>query len=636
VPGSKAKVPFTSHRGITLATREDPYMTAGERTFTGKVMRLGGYSPIAASDRAATSVLNHYRLALANEMRAALEAQGALTDDLALEIGEFVGAATGRGKIGQTLEKFNPLLNQVFFSLRLQAAHVKMPWIMGKGLLPGTEGVVGRMAAAQFAKFLVSGLTILSAIKLSGLADVELDPRSADVGKIKIGSTRIDLWGGFQPYFRFVSRASTGQSKTGAGEIVDAEIDDLTGDFFRSKLAPVPGEIKDYRRGETFTGEPVGDLLSWGETKRLLPELFVPLFIESVIEGYQEQGLLGSALALTEFVGASVQSYTPDYIRIRKLIEEDILAGRYKDIDEQNVPKRRRDLSRYDQDTFDTLHPEEAKKSAEELERRAASGDQTAIAFQAGQEAAQHQFDVIEGLAQQVRDGDIDEEAFRLGVSKVRGDGQAERRIISSLLANAGIEDERPERPGVMQDLYDYGQVFQRHSNAVTEAELDELFKAIDIFRAGLGPMREVALDRNIGMDLKKIPEYRQLQEAQQKRGELADIQRYEGMSLQENEALRDFEDGVEQYRFDRSLEHPTGRTMSITRAIREYAMQEGTPENIVAFARYYRSSTRAQHDINPEYGNFLLDNAATLMPFYPDLYPQYIRERLGRSRRYQ
>jgi hypothetical protein len=47
---------------------------------------------------------------------------------------------------------------------------------------------------------------------------VEIDPRSTDFGKIKVGNIRWDIWGGFQQWVRVASQLATGERKTGKGK----------------------------------------------------------------------------------------------------------------------------------------------------------------------------------------------------------------------------------------------------------------------------------------------------------------------------------------------------------------------------------------------------------------------------------
>jgi hypothetical protein len=55
-----------------------------------------------------------------------------------------------------------------------------------------------------------AGMTVLGLAKANGLK-VGDDWRSSDFGKIIIGKTRLDIWGGFQQYARMFGQLYTGQ-----------------------------------------------------------------------------------------------------------------------------------------------------------------------------------------------------------------------------------------------------------------------------------------------------------------------------------------------------------------------------------------------------------------------------------------
>jgi len=122
------------------------------------------------------------------------------------------------------------------------------------------------------AKFVGVGVSILLAAKMMG-ANVEDDPRSSDFGKIHVGNTRWDIWGGFQPYARVLTQFITGERKaTTTGDIQELNGKGFMGQtratpltsFFRTKLAPVPGTAWNLIEGSDVVGNkvtPQGELL---------------------------------------------------------------------------------------------------------------------------------------------------------------------------------------------------------------------------------------------------------------------------------------------------------------------------------------------------------------------------------------
>src|SRR4029077_13331357 len=98
-------------------------------------------------------------------------------------------------------------------------------------------------------------------------ANVELDPRSSDFGKIRVGKTRYDIWGGNQQLVRTIAQlaptrhngvwgqytksTSTGKLRhLGKGEHFDP-----LGRLFEGKLSPPMSLGLDIKRGEMFAGQ---------------------------------------------------------------------------------------------------------------------------------------------------------------------------------------------------------------------------------------------------------------------------------------------------------------------------------------------------------------------------------------------
>jgi len=148
--------------------------------------------------------------------------------------------------------------------------------------------------------------------KLAG-GDIEMDPRSADFGKIRIGNTRIDPLAGISQTIVLLSRLWTGETKTAAGKVVPIRGEkvpygkgtaaDVTARFLRTKLSPVPATALDIAAGENVVGEPV--------TPASVAEgLFAPMAIQDIYEAMKDQGVgRGAALGILAFFGMGLQTY---------------------------------------------------------------------------------------------------------------------------------------------------------------------------------------------------------------------------------------------------------------------------------------------------------------------------------------
>jgi len=238
-----------------------------------------------------------------------------------------INVFTGRGNLGQFFEKASPVLSATFWSPRLAVSRFQA---IGTAVRGGTLDVAfrntpGARARRELAKdmvaFVGTGAAILGAMKAFGVATVELDPRSTDFGKGRVGNTRFDFWGGFQSTARFVAQVSTAQTKVlsgpqagrirqglphiGAkGKVVggepSAKREAITMRFIRSKLAPgLPSLFWNEFAGEAFLGERLGDPSGLIGTKtgptvtvrqREIFEQFVPLLAVDIIEAQEEAG----------------------------------------------------------------------------------------------------------------------------------------------------------------------------------------------------------------------------------------------------------------------------------------------------------------------------------------------------------
>ena len=224
-----------------------------------------------------------------------------------------VNTFSGRGTLG-SLKKSAKSLNTLFFSPRLISArfHALSPrWYMK---MPKP---VRMRALKDFSKFVAVGLTTLTLIELFGGDDVEVeaDPRSSDFGKIRIGNTRWDIWGGFQQWARTFTQFASGETKsTVTGEIRVLERDkfpfttrkDVLQRFIENKLGPIPALVKELMGGaKTFSGED----MTWQNT---IKEKLIPMYIQDITDAYKEDGLeMAIRAGVPAFFGVGVQTWGP-------------------------------------------------------------------------------------------------------------------------------------------------------------------------------------------------------------------------------------------------------------------------------------------------------------------------------------
>jgi hypothetical protein len=231
----------------------------------------------------------------------------------------FVNNATGRGTLGNFEMAANNLAD-IFFSPRLIAARFNTlnPYYYAK--MPKAARYE---ALKSMAEFIGVGITALSLAKMGG-ADVETDPRSSNFGKIKIGDTTVDVWGGYVQWVRMFAQvisgerksASTGKvTKLGGGYGSDTRADVVV-NFFKNKLGPTPALA--VRLAESKFGKKDGETVitsQYGEETTIPQEILgqtVPLYLQDIDKLAKEHDPATlTGLMMASFLGFGVQQYKP-------------------------------------------------------------------------------------------------------------------------------------------------------------------------------------------------------------------------------------------------------------------------------------------------------------------------------------
>ena len=290
--------------GSILTKREESFMSgwAEKIPIVGKVIR--------ASGRAYTGFLNKLRADVFDDLITQADKLGLTprnNPDLVKEISNFVNVASGRGSIG-ALQPAANALNSFFFSPRLMASRLTL---LNPVYYIKANPFVRKEALKSLFTVLGAGTTILGLSKLAG-ADVGTDPRSADFGKIIIGKTRIDIWGGLQQYIRMFGQVISGQyvsSTTGKlmtlgegykpltrYEIIQRQIE--------GKEAPIFSLITTLLKGQTFTGEKAS-------IPKEIGQRLIPMAISDIYEVYKNEPELLPLSGLGLF-GFGLQTYSDE------------------------------------------------------------------------------------------------------------------------------------------------------------------------------------------------------------------------------------------------------------------------------------------------------------------------------------
>jgi len=266
---------------------------------------------VAQSERAYSAYLNKMRVDIFSrgvELLLRDKMTFANNPEAYKSLANFVNASTGRGNLG-ILERGSKYLTPLFFSPRFLASRLQL---LSGAVLWNAPPAVKKMWLRDMTSTISFGLLVLALFKANG-ADVEDDPRSSDFGKIRLGDTRWDIWGGFQQPIRYVIQFVSGQKKSSAsGKITELDGTNyskqtrlgVAGSFLRSKLAPIPAMAIDAMAGENMIGERFDLVKNWHKS-------ITPLVWQGTYESANQDGW-GFALTATlvpSTFGVGVQSY---------------------------------------------------------------------------------------------------------------------------------------------------------------------------------------------------------------------------------------------------------------------------------------------------------------------------------------
>jgi hypothetical protein len=244
---------------------------------------------------------------IASKPGAAFSMEGSLRD-ISKMLADMSGRGPLTGKIfGKTVNvrEFTPAINSGLFSARL---------LIGRFISPRhlwSPNILVRQAAWRNFITAVTGFSsILFAGERMGLWELELDPRSADFMKARVGPIRVDIWGGYQQYATLYGRLLMSLfqfdnlKSTTTGQISEAGPETLAGRFILNKKSPLLSNIFEAWTGKDFKGSEIdrADGLRW--LKRNAPLAGVDIF-----EAFQAEGISGVGAGATALFGGGVLVY---------------------------------------------------------------------------------------------------------------------------------------------------------------------------------------------------------------------------------------------------------------------------------------------------------------------------------------
>jgi hypothetical protein len=254
------------------------------------------------------------------------------------DVADAINTMTGRASLGKYGEQAAPILSKIFFSPRNWASGIKSATPYALYHFGKMTPTARKMAIADFSKFLgfTTSIMIMAAAYLNNDDDdetqVELDPRSSDFMKIRLGKTRVDPWGGMQQQVVLSARImadalmkmlpqigiggaikkgdellATGvpnRTKTTSGLIAQQAV---------NKLNPTASLIYNYSSSHYEDGKLMNEYGKEYTLSNELKEKFNPIFWGTVSDLLKDDpNALNGLLAFYAFFGGGVSVYDSD------------------------------------------------------------------------------------------------------------------------------------------------------------------------------------------------------------------------------------------------------------------------------------------------------------------------------------
>ena len=172
----------------------------------------------------------------------------------------------------------------------------------------------------NLAKIVAETATIITIANALKPGSAEIDPRSSDFGKIKVGDSRFDITGGAGSLVTLGARLATNTRKsTATGEIIpygskfgQSNRLDAIVDFAAGKTTPSARIMVDWMRGRNYKGDPFKLSSSiYGAT--------TPIILQQAIALKDDTSADRVAGVIADGLGISSYSYEPRKKKSRKI-----------------------------------------------------------------------------------------------------------------------------------------------------------------------------------------------------------------------------------------------------------------------------------------------------------------------------
>lgn len=307
---------FANRAGGTLSKGEEAFL----RRSGSKISEAIGKTPgMKHFEQSFTTGLDAQRLGAFKQYKALIDKAGLSPEQAQVgykAAAEWINIATGRGSMGQRLDKAMDGLNFFLFSPRFVASRLNVfnpAMYIRNASTPGGR-VVLKQQMSDLLQFASVVATTMGLAKAAG-ADVGLNPNSPDFLKIKIGNWRYDTLAGVQQVMRLIYRVGADVNRAAHGQKpkVGQTAIDIAETFLSYKLSPPASVFRNFINQRTPDKKPF-------TAGGAVADLAAPIQWWDFVEAYEKEGWGGVLMASPGVPGIGAQRYdqTPQDAAIEK------------------------------------------------------------------------------------------------------------------------------------------------------------------------------------------------------------------------------------------------------------------------------------------------------------------------------
>ena len=316
-----ATTPALDH-GLYLATPDEALTNQEEFAPTTFLENVPGLGPlIRGSARQFTTYMNtvrayqsmHWYNNFAQpvlESETATDAEKADILERSKSVMTYINVLSGRGTLPAQVSK---LASYGLFAPRFTASRFEA---YGRAVQMMQSPETRKFAAKQIA-FLGSMLTFQMGLARATVGIVGTDYEDPDFGKIVLGNTHIDMWGGFAQPLRLVMKiVYLAQRQLGLLPedrlVTSRDLNDTLNAFLLLRLNPTLGYVLGLFRDENVVGEPHShtNLNPFDEIENPILSRTTPLFAQDVMDAWAEYGdVRAVGVGAMSLVGLSANTY---------------------------------------------------------------------------------------------------------------------------------------------------------------------------------------------------------------------------------------------------------------------------------------------------------------------------------------